>query len=236
MAGNKIKQKEITIGTIFGRLQVISFKSIKTYNLKSSKNTYKRKFWECVCSCGTVVSVQGSNLVSGNTTSCGCLTKENTSKVKKTHGMTNSRIWIIWRNMRNRCDSVTNTAYNRYGGRGISYQSSWADFEAFLSDMAEGYSDNLTLDRIDNNGNYTKENCRWATYSVQGFNQRKRITNTSGRTGVYWNKKNSTWEAKICVDGKLLSLYSGESFEEAVRYREQAELHYFGIIKEEDKI
>jgi hypothetical protein len=89
------------------------------------------------------------------------------SKGNTKHGMGNTRIYSIWKNMKRRCDTPTNKSYADYGGRGIIFDPRWAKFEAFYEDMFEGYADNLTLDRKDVNGNYCKENCRWLTIEEQ---------------------------------------------------------------------
>lgn len=98
--------------------------------------------------------------------------------------------------------------------------------------MFNSYEDHLELDRIDVTKGYSKENCRWATESVQCFNQGKSRYNTSGRTGVYYLKSKNKWRASITVNNKVIYLYQGSSFEEACRVREEAELKYFGKVKQ----
>ena len=119
-----------------------------------------------------------------------------------------------------------------YGGRGISYDPRWESFEVFWEDMSEGYSEHLELDRIDPNGNYCKENCRWVGRSLQSYNKRLDPNNTSGKSGVSFSKLTGKWHAYIDFEGKRINLKLHETFEEAVRVRELAEIEYFGFNKE----
>ena len=89
---------------------------------------------------------------------------------KSTHGMSDTRQYRIWQQMKNRCDNPNNIKYDIYGGKGITYGDKWKTFQGFWEDMKEGYSDDLTLDRIDREGDYTKENCRWVDYEAQNNN------------------------------------------------------------------
>lgn len=144
--------------------------------------------WECHCLCGNTTIVDIQALRSGNTTSCGCYDKERRVK----HGMHQSRIYRIWGDMKIRCDNPENKSYVTYGGRGITYQSSWSEFENFLEDMQEGYDDNLTLDRINPNGDYSKDNCQWVTKQEQGRNRTMMVNNKTGITGVReWTDRKS---------------------------------------------
>lgn len=132
-----------------------------------------RRKWECRCDCGKTTWVVTNNLLSGKTKSCGCWNEEVKSKTHTKHGMSHSRIYRIWSNMKARCETKTNKAYGLYGGRGISVCAEWEEFIPFRDwALSNGYQDNLTLDRMDNDGNYEPGNCRWATPKEQGNNTR----------------------------------------------------------------
>lgn len=179
----------------------------------------KQVMWDCVCDCGNTSIVRGTHLRKGLTVSCGCYRIE----ANKTHGQSDTRLYKVWSQMVQRCSK-----HKDYAGRGITVCDRWREsFENFLEDMGQP-EEGLTLDRIDTNGDYCPENCRWVNMSIQGFNQRKRLTNTSGKSGVSWNKRNLNWRARITVMYKEIHLGYFDSFEEAVEVREKAEIKYFG--------
>ncbi len=132
-----------------------------------------RIMWFCMCECGVLRDVVGDSLRIGASQSCGCLRKERTSEASRTHGATGSRTYVSWASMIQRCSNPKNTDYHSYGGRGISVCSKWVkSFEEFYSHMGER-PEGLTLDRIDNEGNYEPGNCRWATTAQQAINTRR---------------------------------------------------------------
>lgn len=143
------------------------------------------RLWNCLCQCGATTQVLQLNLRSGSTRSCGCLAAEVASIRQTQHGLNDFRPHRIWTMMKNRCDSEKSNAWERYGGRGIGYSSSWDIFENFWKDMGDGYADDLTLDRVDSNMNYCKENCRWVSQTLQTRNRGRFKNNKSGVTGVF---------------------------------------------------
>lgn len=184
-------------GLRFGRLLVAEKARVK---LTKSKNAE----WSCLCDCGSTVTILSSNLIQGRSNSCGCWNKERTSDVNKTHGMSKTRLHTIWTNMKQRCNNPKWTDYHRYGGRGIKVCDEWQQsFEAFSAwASAAGYDDSLTIDRIDNDGNYEPGNCRWATNKEQARNKEK-TKRYEGKTLAEWativGVKYETLWARIAV-------------------------------------
>lgn len=142
--------------------------------------------WWCRCDCGELRLVEGRGLRKGLTRSCGCFQRENTSLIHTQHGYANKeRLYHTWRGMIRRTTWEGSPDYKHYGGRGIKVCDEWAkDYEAFRKwAMANGYYDNLTIDRIDVNGDYKPDNCRWVTQKKQTRNKRtNRILTYKGET------------------------------------------------------
>lgn len=171
-------KKDLT-GLRFGKLTALRYVGVHKYG---------SSLWLCKCDCGKEKIITSSNLMSGRSHSCGCLRSElakvNLSTHK--HGLNRTRIYSIWCGMKRRCYRESHEHYKDYGGRGITVCDKWQAFEGFLEDMWESYEENLTLDRIDVNGNYEKDNCRWATQKQQLNNRRTSI--------------------KFCIDGICATL------------------------------
>lgn len=189
------------IGQRFGRLTVLHESAVKI-----SRSGNKERQWFCLCDCGESKVIQQGSLRRGRTLSCGCYSSEATSKRNYRHGMSKESYYHVWSAMIQRCDNPREKHYHLYGGRGITYDLKWKEFTGFWHDMSEGYSNGLTLDRIDPNGNYCKENCRWVSYELQARNIRKLANNKSGVTGVYKGTSGSgyrSWMAEWrTLDGK----------------------------------
>ena len=145
----------------------------------SHRNKWNQQFWLFRCNCGKEKVICVSNVKSENTKSCGCLLKSG-NRLK--HKMTKTKIYNIWSLMKSRCLNKNDQSYKNYGGRGIKICQEWLNFENFYEDMGDK-PQNKSLDRINNNGNYCKENCRWATRKQQNNNKRdNRLLTHRGKT------------------------------------------------------
>lgn len=170
-------------GQKFGRWTVISH--------------YHNNYWTCRCDCGTIRHLASYDLRIGETQSCGCYQKERASETHKKHGYTGKRLYRIYHKIRERCYRPNNRNYKYYGGRGITICDEWYhNFQAFMEwSLSHGYTDDLTIDRIDNEKGYAPDNCRWVTMQRQNCNRRnnhllefngqtKTVSDWSRETGI----------------------------------------------------
>ena len=169
----------------FGRLTAIKY----SHSTKDG-----RTMWLCNCTCGKQKITSAKDLKRGTVQSCGCLRREVTSKRQKTHGSSETRLYYIWLTMKHRCETVKNgKAKRNYLDRGITVCKEWHDFAIFQKwALSNGYNDKYTIDRIDNNGNYCPENCRWADNYTQANNKRNNVWltyNNKSQTIAQWARE-----------------------------------------------
>lgn len=186
----------------------------------------------CQCDCGVIKPVRLAKLKNGNTKSCGDCTYSPQYK----HGMTGTPFYHVWENMIQRTKDESN---EHYGGRGIRTCERWQIFSNFMEDMLEGYDPSLTIEREDVNGNYCKDNCTWATRTIQGHNRRKHRGN-SKFYGVHWNDRDSRYIMAIVKDNIRCRVYFKDEVDAAKSYDDASEILYGDrpnkTVPSEDKI
>jgi hypothetical protein len=152
-------------GQRFGRLTALAF-------LRATPQG--DSLWLCQCDCGNTTHVRAGALRSGHIRSCGCLKIEMVRLSHLSHGQAGTKLYKVWSEMKRRCFNPHDTGYDFYGGRGITVSESWQQFQPFYDwAMASGYREGLTIDRIDNDGNYEPGNCRWIPMAAQQRNSRR---------------------------------------------------------------
>lgn len=185
------------VGSRFGRLVVVA---------DAGNNNRGRALWSCVCDCGAVTLVSGATLRRG-TQSCGCKKADVTRARSRTHGMSRHQEYWVYKAAKDRCNNPKNRGYVNYGGRGIRFL--FASFEQFYAELGPRPA-GMSLDRIDNDGNYEPRNVRWADRATQNRNKRLSVRNKSGFRGVYWHRQNRRWQVQLKIGGhiKYLGCYA----------------------------
>ena len=156
-------------GKRFGRLTALNF---------TRKEKNRHYFWNCECDCGNKIFVESSHLINGHTQSCGCIKKEmmKGNKLSQTHGAYKLKLYSIWEGMKQRCNNPQCDSFGCYGGRGIRICAEWNDFQKFQEwALSNGYKEGLSIDRIDNDGNYSPENCQWLTRAENASKGNRRV-------------------------------------------------------------
>ena len=213
-------KSDVKPGDVFNRLTII--KEVDKHVYPSGET--RRKFL-AQCSCGSEPKAYLFNqLTSGKTKSCGCLNTENITK----HGMHKSRVYQCWADMKDRCDNPNNKYFHHYGGRGITYCEEWKDFINFWNDMKNTYSDDLTINRIDNDKGYFKENCEWTTKNVQGHSKRKLEGTILKSIGVFIDKKTFVYSVRMKINKNAVTFGTYKTEEEAAKAYDDASQMFYG--------
>lgn len=179
------------------------------YPTENSKQKARFGIYKCGF-CGNEFKAHVQHIKSGNTKSCGCYKKRRSKEVNTKHGLVYTRLYDIWTHMKNRTLNPKYKYYLDYGGRGITICEEWKnDFMSFYDwAMSNGYSDELSIDRINNEGNYCPENCRWTTPTIQMRNQRMQKNNTSGYKGVCFIEDRNNFRVSLSVNKNRVFLGS----------------------------
>lgn len=177
--------------------------------------------WKCKCDCGNITIVRHGDLRNGSTVSCGCYNYEKESAAK-THGYSRTKLGNVFEGMKQRCNNPKNKNYEKYGGRGIKICTEWLNDPKKFFDWAikNGYKEGLSIDRIDVNGNYEPDNCRWADNETQCLNQRLRKDNKTGHKGIYYSE--GVYRVQIRRNKKRYYFGSYKTLPEAVKVLEEA--------------
>lgn len=187
-------------GQKYGSLTVVSFSHMDKHN---SAN------WKCICECGAFKTVSRPHLTSGDIKSCGCLKRE------INHKQSSSKLYYVWVAMIDRCRNPNNKSYKYYGARGIKVCEDWSDFREFhLWAEESGYSEDLTIERKDVDGDYHPSNCEWIPFSDQAKNKRYKLPR-SGVRNVTWHEASKKWYVRVFKNGELFYRKLFSNFNEA---------------------
>lgn len=194
--------------------------------IERAENIKGKPAWVCKCDCGNIVTVSSRNLSRG-TYSCGCMLRGKPLIYRRSHA---NKLYNQWIGMIYRCTHEKASHFDRYGARGITVCKEWqTDFEAFVKwSLKNGYKNNLEIDRIDNNLEYSPDNCRWVSHVENSRNRNNRCTNKCGVAGVYYRADCNKWRANITVDYHRINLGTFDTLEEAAAARKEAEKTYWG--------
>ena len=176
----------------FGMLKVVEYYGVDTRG---------ERLWKCVCDCGNEKIAKSYDLRKGKTDNCGCMRYKRIGEKNRKHGLTNTHIYRVWGNMKTRCTNPKNDEYHNYGGKGIMYCDEWDEFINFYEwSIKNGYDETLSIDRIDNDKDYSPDNCRWVTMREQQNNRsNNRIVVLNGEEDTLAN-----WSRRLGIKYKKL--------------------------------
>lgn len=201
------------IGKKYNRLTILEYTGVKK----------KVSHVLCKCDCGTFKEFSLKLVKTSGTKSCGCLKREKASVRLTIHGLKNHKLYSVWEGLKKRCYGENQPRYKDYGGRGISVCDKWRyNPKAFIEwSLNNGWKIGLCIDRENNNGDYTPDNCRFVTYTINNLNKRIQSNNTSGYTGVFFRKRENKFNCNIKLNRKfLLDKYSFKTAIDAAIYRD----------------
>lgn len=190
------------------------------YIYPKETSTRKEKFGLYRCYCGNEFRARTTDVKRKKTISCSCYNKQRTKEVHTKHGFHKHRLYSIWAGIIQRCTNKNGKDSENYANRGITVCDEWLNIGKFIDDMYPTFIEGLSIDRIDNNKGYSKENCRWATSQIQGRNTRiLQKNNTSGYRGVHFDSASKKWKAQITINSKVIRIgYFNTALEAAKAY------------------
>lgn len=215
------KRQVPLLGEVHGRLSIIE----DIGQIQGKSRTYNKVLVQCTCG-SEPFEVAYNSIKTGHTSSCGCFNKEKITETHFKHGKSKTKIYKVWLGIKERTGNPNSQQYCDYGGRGI--MNLWESFEHFLSIMESSYFDGCEIDRIDVNGHYSPDNCRWTTKSVNNHNKRKQKDCSSEYIGVWFEKNTGMYSAGLVKDGILLFRKTFLTENEAALAYDDASEEYYG--------